>query len=454
DRIVSGQLDDLSAVRTRLHDQLHTPADAVLGYSELVIEEARDGGQSEMIPDLEKIHISAQKFIDLIAEIIDRRKNTHASKPAQPADAASGAFAPGTPRPSPRTAAVGHGQAPGSILIVDDSPINRDLLAHRLIRQGHTITVAENGHQALELVRRENFDLILLDVLMPEMNGYEVLQALKADGNWRDIPVIMISALDEMDSAVRCIEMGAEDYLSKPFNPVLLQARIGSSLEKKRLRDRQRELFGKFASREVVDELLQTGFSLGGKYVDATVLFADIRSFTTITEAQSPADTITLLNNYFGHVMQAIDSEGGIVNQMIGDGLLAIFGAPLPRPDHQASAVRAALKMLQRLELFNGEQVAAGKPSVRIGIGIASGQVIAGYTGSEMRATYTCIGDTVNIASRLESHTKILRMPILIDEATRNRLGPEFRARDEGSVQFKGKTLAVRIFSVQPGTAE
>ncbi len=125
----------------------------------------------------------------------------------------------------------------GSILVVDDNDINRDLLSRYLERQGHTVQVAHNGRQALEMIATGAFDLVLLDIMMPELNGYEVLQHLKHSETWRDLPVIMISALDEIDSAVRCIELGAEDYLRKPFNPVLLRARVQACLEKKRLRD-------------------------------------------------------------------------------------------------------------------------------------------------------------------------------------------------------------------------
>jgi CheY-like chemotaxis protein/HAMP domain-containing protein len=127
------------------------------------------------------------------------------------------------------------------LLIVDDNEINRDVLARQLGRQGHATAVAQNGRRALEMVRAREFDLILLDIMMPEMSGYEMLGHLKADARLRDIPVIMISALDEVETVVRCIELGAEDYLPKPFDPVLLRARIGACLEKKRLRDQEIE---------------------------------------------------------------------------------------------------------------------------------------------------------------------------------------------------------------------
>jgi class 3 adenylate cyclase/signal transduction histidine kinase len=443
--------DDVETVAATLHYELRTPTDAVIGYSELLLEEARAHADSAMIADLEKIRAAAHLFIETIGELV---KYTIVQADILGMDektASSEAMveqAVETIKPLDETDAPVKER--GKILVVDDSSINRDILMHRLTRQGHTVVTAEDGRRALALIAEQSFDLVLLDILMPELNGFQVLQTLKADRKLRELPVIMISALDELDSVVRCIEMGAEDYLPKPFNPVLLNARIESSLEKKRLRDQQRELFGKFATPQVVDELMATGFSLGGKMVQATAMFSDIRSFTTIAEAQTPAETIRLLNSYFGYVMEAIASEGGIVNQMVGDGLMAIFGAPLPQADHRARAVRAALKMMQRIREFNEAQQQERKRTIEIGIGIASGQVIAGFTGTEMRATYTCVGDTVNLAARLEAHTKVVKQPILIDENTRQGLDDAFRAEPQGSVQLKGKTQAVQIFSVPP----
>lgn len=132
-------------------------------------------------------------------------------------------------------------EASALILVVDDNEMNRDMLSRRLRRQKYTVEMAENGSQALTMLREKAYDLVLLDIMMPQMNGYEVLERLKADETLRAIPVIMISAVDDLDSVVKCIEMGAEDYLFKPFNPVLLKARVGASLDKKRYRDRSLE---------------------------------------------------------------------------------------------------------------------------------------------------------------------------------------------------------------------
>ena len=338
--------------------------------------------------------------------------------------------------------------APGTILIADDNRVNRLLLARGLEQEGHTVAFAEHGAEALDLLRQQPFDLMLLDVLMPELDGYEVLAKLKDDPHLRDIPVIVTSALDEIDSVVRCLEMGAEDYLTKPVNAVLLNARIGASLEKKRLRDQQRELIGKFATREVAEDLLTSGFSLGGKHVDASAMFCDIRSFTTIAEAREPAETIELLNDYYLLMMDAINGEGGVVNQMVGDGLMAIFGAPVPRDDHRKAAVLAARQMIDLIRLFNEEQAARDKVQIQIGVGIASGRVVAGYTGTQNRATYTCVGDTVNIAARLESHTKELDRPILIDENTRQGIADGIAVEAQGELLMKGKSRPTKVYAV------
>ena len=334
------------------------------------------------------------------------------------------------------------------LLVVDDNKVNRLLLIRALELQGHHGVGAENGRIALEMLEREPFDLVLLDIAMPEMDGFQVLERLLANSRLRDLPVIVTSALEDMASVVRCIELGAEDYLHKPVNPVLLKARVSSSLEKKRLRDAQKELVRRFATAEVAQDLQESGFALGGKYVTATVMFTDIRGFTAMCATQPPDETIELLNTYYTLMFDAITGQRGVVNQMIGDGLMAVFGAPLPLPDAAECAVRAALDMIEMIELLNAERTAAQKAPIHIGIGIATGEMVAGYTGTQQRATYTCVGNTVNLAARLEAHTKEAQRTILIDGSTLAALPPDVQVEVLGQVQMKGLSETVEVFSV------
>ena len=342
-------------------------------------------------------------------------------------------------------------QVPGRILVVDDNQTNRALIGGLLKARGHEVATAENGLVALERLHEEVFDLVVLDVMMPELDGFQVLERLHAEGLLQMVPVIMSTALDELDSVVRCIELGAEDYLVKPVNPVLLNARVGASLEKKRLRDSMKGMIRQFASSEVADSLLSEGFQLGGKLVEATVMFSDIRGFTPLVESQAPADVIELLNTYYALMFEAISAEGGVVNQMLGDGIMAIFGAPVATETRRADAVRAARKMLDLLDVFNADRARAGRDPIRIGIGISTGPVIAGFTGTLERASYTCVGNTVNLAARLEEATKHLGRTILIDEPTRSGLPDDLPVDDLGALDVRGRSHPIRIYAAGGG---
>jgi CheY-like chemotaxis protein len=227
-----------------LRHDLRTPINSIIGYSEMLQEEAEALNQTDIIPDLQKMRLAAERFLFLIDDVVDfsRIEAGEMAPHLQASDTAAiiqGAMTAASSLEEDTVEEVRTDR--GRLLIVDDNEINRDVLARRLGPQGYTTVAAENGRKALEMVRTQKFDLLLLDIMMPELNGYEVLRHLKADSHLRDIPVIMISALDDMDSIVRCIKLGAEDYLPKPFDPVLLRARIGASLEKKRLRDQEIE---------------------------------------------------------------------------------------------------------------------------------------------------------------------------------------------------------------------
>lgn len=335
------------------------------------------------------------------------------------------------------------------ILIVDDEPYNVDYLEQELEDLNYETITAVNGQEALDKIKSESPDLVLLDIMMPIMDGFTVLQKVKEDPSIRHIPIIIISAMTDLDSMVKGIQYGAEDYLPKPFEPTLLQARIAASLEKKLLRDQQRKLLHTFASPEVADDLMASGFSLGGKTMDATIMFADIRSFTPLAEKHTAAEVVELLNDYFASVFAPISKNKGVVNQIIGDGLMALFGTVSKEGNHREQAVNAALDMLDTLKEFNQNRMKASKTEIRIGIGIASGSVMAGYAGTQHRATYTCIGDTVNLAARIEQHTKTAEKPILIDSSTYEGLPNTFHTTSLGPVTFKGKSIPIEIYSVE-----
>jgi adenylate cyclase len=322
-------------------------------------------------------------------------------------------------------------EGPAYVLVVDDDPINRALLAKSLEREGHEHAMAEDGREALEKLRAEPFDIVLLDVLMPELDGYEVLRRIEDDPDLRHVPVIMISAVEDLDSVVRCIELGADDYLPKPFDPVLLRARINGCLMKKRLhdleRERVRDVFSRFVPEPVVDEVLRRtddDLRLRGVRVNGTVLFSDLRGFTSFAERIAADEVLEVLNDYLSHMSDAILDCGGTLVAYQGDGIMAVFGAPIEADDHADRAVAAARDMLgERLPRFNRNLRENGLgDGFRMGIGLNSGPLMSGTVGSRRRLEYTAIGDTTNTASRLQAMTKGTAHSLLIAESTRELL--------------------------------
>jgi adenylate cyclase len=368
---------------------------------------------------------------------------------------------------APDGAAVTGGES-GSILVVDDNEINRDLLSRYLERQGHTVQVADNGRLALEMISTGAFDLVLLDIMMPELDGYQVLQQLKQSETWRDLPVIMISALDEIDSAVRCIELGAEDYLRKPFNPVLLRARVQACLEKKRLRDlkvaQQRQLtelntalelrnrfirqtFGSYLSDEIVDTILEKGgLKIGGEKRRATILMADLRGFTSLSERLPAEDVVAMINIYLETMIEIIQKYQGTIDEFIGDAILVIFGAPILRLDDPQRAVACAVEMQLAMTSVNERNRQAGYPQVALGIGINTGEVVIGNIGSKKRIKYAVVGRAVNLTARIESYT--VGGQIFISESTLDDCGDILWIDSAMKVMPKGVKKPLTIHEV------
>ena len=246
-----------------------------------------------------------------------------------------------------------------SILVVDDTEENRDLLSRRVQQQGHTVATARNGREALELIANNAFDLVFLDIMMPEMDGFEVLQKMQADDRFRHIPVIMISALNDLESIVRCVQLGAEDYLFKPFNTVLLRARLHASLEKKRLRDNEQEATRQLkAEQERSEKLLLSIFpkaiadrlraehkTIAEHYEQTTILFADISGFSRLSESLKPTEVVEMLNTVFSAFDRLAEKFGVDKIKTIGDSYMAVAGLPTPRADHAQAVAEMALSM-------------------------------------------------------------------------------------------------------------
>ena len=330
--------------------------------------------------------------------------------------------------------AVPSGIQPGFVLVVDDNEMNRDMLCHLLQAEGRQTAVAENGRQALETIKEKPFDLVLLDIMMPEMDGYQVLEQLKSDAALRDIPVIVLSALDEIDSVVKCIEMGAEDYLPKPFDPVLLRARIGACLEKKRLRDQEVRHIQELAEwnqtltekvRQQVEEQARLGrlrryltpqiakliFSSGddtrleSHRREITVVFLDLRGFTMFSDSAEPEDVMELLRSYHAEMGKLVFKFEGTLERFTGDGIMVFFNDPIPCEEHTEKAVRMALEMRDRVKELRVGWLKKGY-DLDLGVGLTAGYATLGNIGFEGRMDYGAVGNVTNLASRLCGEAK------------------------------------------------
>jgi len=345
-----------------------------------------------------------------------------------------------------------------TILIADDDSISRKVLRRLLEQDGHEVRTATDGREALELFANEACDVVLLDIVMPELDGISVLEQLKGTPGGEHIPVIMVSALDETESVVRCIEIGADDYMTKPFNPVILRARINAGLTKKRLHDLERtrvhDVFSRFLPEHVVDDVLDrtdADLRLGGVSTVGTVMFTDLRGFTSFSERRSPELVIDALNRYFDETSDAILEHGGTLVAYRGDGFLAVFGAPIEVEDHADRALATARDMLDaRLPRFNAwlRENGLGE-DVRMGIGLNSGPFMSGNVGSLRRLEYTVHGDTVNTASRIETMTKTVGGPILLAESTRAALlRPPDDLQHVGEFEIRGRSSTVSLWTL------
>jgi class 3 adenylate cyclase len=403
--------------------------------------------QQRLLHDLEKVQAEADELRVQIDALVDRAG--HASieprvRPGRPIGLVGDVLSVVAPGDL-ASEKIWRGQ-PSRILIVDDTAANRDLLAPRLLRGGHEVETAESAAAALDRLVDANFDLILLDLIMPGMDGLELLCRLKSSPHTRHIPVIMISAVDEIDSAIRCIESGAEDYLPKPFNPVLLRARIDASLEKKWLRDRERShleelrfekqrsetLLLNILPQSIVSRMHNGETVIADRHADVTILFADLVGFTSLA-AQLPADRVLeILSHVFASFDSAVAAHELEKIKTIGDAYMVAGGLPEPLPDHARRAAELAIEMLAIVhELRDSLHV-----DLKARIGIHTGPVIAGVIGVR-KFIYDVWGDTVNTANRMETFGAADR--IHVSAEMRHALGEAFLFEPRGQIEIKGK---------------
>jgi class 3 adenylate cyclase len=445
------EIADLQKARSVLRHDLSNPISAVLGYAEMLLEDAEDANATLLIPDIQKLIKAAEALVAEIEIIVDFSTNAPTRAPSELSEAMATAKRILDDIQPILTEDVKPDEC-GHILVVDDIDVNRDLLARQLTRQGHMVTVAEGGRQALALMRQNNFDLVLLDLMMPEISGLDVLKFMKSDDQLRDLPVIVISALEEQDSAIRCIEAGAEDYLTKPINPVLMRARIRAGLDKVRIRQLENDyrndleaekkkfeaLLLNILPRPIIDRLA-AGETIADTFDHVTVLFSDFVGFTRLSRSHPSDRVVATLNRIFSE-FDALALRLGVEKiKTIGDGYLAVAGIPIPTDNHAETCAEMAIGMLDILKRLNP----TFDEPLEMRLGLASGPVIAGIIGSHKFA-FDIWGDTVNMAARHESYSEPNRIHVALETAT--LLEPAFRLESRGILNIRGRGQVETFF--------
>ncbi len=442
DKLAGSIERDLDSFGAEIRAELRTPITSVVGYAEMLIENEREQSRDELIPDLERIRGAGKRLLDLSGDLV--RLAT-----VQPG-AGIGAELAGTAamatevlskiRPVDAGAAAMAHEGEGSLLIVDDNAMNRDLLSRQLARHGYIVATASNGVEALDALQRQSFDLVLLDVIMPEMDGVETLHRIKGDERLRDIPVIMLSSLDEVDSAIRCIELGAEEYLAKPVKPSLLEARISANLEIRRMREREsiyRE--NATAAEALIERLLLASFpaAIAGRvragetdivesFPDTTVLWCTMEG---TPRGVDPGSWVQALRDVLA-VSERLSDELGIETCLVrADGFAAVAGAPTPREDHADVAARLALALLSEL---GGEDGAPAPLRLGLHTGSSTGAVI----GDE-RLRYELWGDALDTARGLAARGAA--GSVLVSPTAHTLLRGRFGFDNRGVIEVVGK---------------
>src|SRR5215469_1518982 len=439
----------------KLRKHLLEHCGTLLALSEQLQKDASAEGFASLQSDIKKMGAAVGVFEKLANEVTSARVLALASSASVPN---SGSVA--RQRTETQSLSGGPSAAPGPnekairggvVLVVDDDEGNRDVLSRRLLRDGCEVMLAETGRQALRMARRYDFDLILLDIMMPEMNGIMVLAELKKDPALRHLPVIMISAVDEIESVVRCIELGADDYLPKPFNPVVLRARLNALLERKRLQDEEirkteelekalheieqqrkktEELLLNILPPSVAQELQANGCVQPMYFEDVTIAFADFVWFTLSTEQLPADDLVRVLSRYFTALDNTMKRYGLEKLKTIGDCYMFAGGLPIRTPSHPVDTILAAFEMLRVSE----ELAKEGPVGWQLRIGVHTGPVVAGVVGIH-KFTFDIWGDAVNFSSRMEASGAPGR--VNLSASTYARIKDFFSCEKRGEVKIK-----------------
>lgn len=361
---------------------------------------------------------------------------------------------------------------PFRLLVTDDEELNRDMLSRRLRRRGYEVATAAGGPETLALLlgaEQPAFDLLVLDIMMPGMDGYAVLARLRERFPAAELPVIMATARKEQSDVLNALELAANDYVTKPLDFPVLLARIALQLElleARRALTRQvaesqrlaaeletrngfiRSVFGRYVADAVVGDLLANpeALQLGGVKRELSFLMSDLRGFTALSERLDAHQVVTLLNIYLGAMFEVVAAHGGTINDVTGDGIFVVFGAPLAAADHAGRATACALAMQRAMRGVNEQAAAAGLPAIEMGIGLNSGEAVLGNIGSDHHMKYGTIGANVNLTARIESFT--VGGQILASESTVAALGGALIAGQTLRCEAKGCAGVLRLTEV------
>ncbi|GIR89534.1 MAG: adenylate cyclase [Candidatus Neomarinimicrobiota bacterium] len=434
--------DKISEIASEMEISLRTPINTVIGYSEMLQEDTEDIDLDTFSEDLEKIIKSGKALTKEIDNVISFNSSELGQDEDQSISAIKSVLSSIQPLGEDEDAMTTN----GSILVVDDNKNNTTLLQKRLQKIGNKVEVANDGVEALKVVEKVELDLILLDIIMPNMNGYEVLEFLKKDKRFYEIPVIMLSSMDDLTSIYRCIELGADDYVTKPFDKTILEARISACIEKKHLRDKEKELLEEIRKeRDKSDKFLlnilpksiatrlKSGESvIADKHNEVSILFADIVEFTPQSKKLNPTELVSILNTIFSE-FDDLSIEFGIEKiKTIGDNYFAVSGLNENSKEAAINLINMALEMIRSIVKINNE---SNLMELGIRIGIHSGPVVAGVIGKNKFA-YDLWGSSVNMASRMESTGT--KNQIQISGNTYNLVKDLYNFKKKEKVDIKG----------------